>query len=235
MKPDDFDALTFDCYGTIIDWETGILAAMRPLLGAHGVHDADPERLLELFASRESDAETGPYRSYRDVLRTVARGIGRAFGFDASDDEVDRFAASVGEWPPFPDSVEALQRLSERYRLAIVSNVDDKLFAATSERLGVRFAEIVTAEQVRSYKPAHAHFHEVLRRLGLPRDRVLHVAQSLYHDVGPARELGLPCVWVDRRAGRAGLGATRSAEAVPDLRVESLAGLVGHLREGSGP
>lgn len=122
--------------------------------------------------------------------------------------------------------MEALRALGSRYRLAVVSNVDDDLFDASAGLLATDFEHVVTAEQVRSYKPAPGHFVEALRRLALPASRVLHVAQSLYHDVGPARALGLQCVWVNRRRGRAGSGATVAARAVPDLEVENLASLV---------
>ena len=220
-----FEALTFDCYGTLVDWERGILDALAPLLAAHGADAAEDEALLERFASLEAEAEAGAFRSYRDVLRVVALGLGREAGFEPTASEVDAFAASVGRWPPFPDTVDALARLAGRYRLAIVSNVDDDLFAATARHLGTPFAEVVTAQQVGSYKPARTHFDEVLRRLDLPSARVLHVAQSLYHDVAAASPLGFTCVWVNRRAGRAGGGATVRAEAVPDLEVPDLATL----------
>jgi len=138
----------------------------------------------------------------------------------------ERFAGSVVDWPAFPDSVHSLHALSSRYRLAIVSNVDDDLFAGSAARLGVTFDEIVTAQQVRSYKPAHAHFHEALKRLGLPRDRVLHVAQSLFHDIAPANELDFTTVWVNRRAGKGGGGATAPSTASPDFEVPDMKALV---------
>ncbi len=219
---DAFDALTFDCYGTLIDWESGILGQIRPLLAAHGVPLPDDETLLRTFGELESEAERGPFRAYRSVLTDVALGFGRVYGFQPTDEEVTRFAASVGSWPPFPDTREALGALKDRYRLAIVSNVDDDLFAGSAAQLGVDFDGVVTAQQVRSYKPAPVHFHEVLRRLELPVERVLHVAQSLYHDIRPAKELGFTAVWVNRRAGREGTGATPPAEAVPDLEVRDL-------------
>ncbi len=229
-----FGALTFDCYGTLVDWERGILDALRPMRAAHGAFVEDDDALLERFGALEAAAEKGAFKSYRDILREVAFGFGREGGFEPTAKEVETFAASVGRWPPFPDTVEALARLSRRFRLAIVSNVDDDLFAETATRLGVDFAGVVTAQQVRSYKPARAHFDEVLRRLDLPRERVLHVAQSLYHDVAPATALGFACVWVNRRAGRAGGGATVLAQAVPDLEVPDLATLAelaaGYLR-----
>jgi 2-haloacid dehalogenase len=163
------------------------------------------------------------------VLEEVMRRFGTELGFRPSPDEVAGFAASVPSWPPFADTVPSLRALATRYRLAVVSNVDDDLFAGTAARLEVPFAEVVTAQQVRSYKPARAHFDAVLRRLGLPRERVLHVAQSLFHDIAPATALGFPCVWVNRRAGRTGSGATPPARATPDLEVADLAALVARM------
>jgi len=223
---DGVEAVTFDCYGTIVDWETGILEALDALLP-----DIDPrpsgESLLEMFGRFESPAQQHkPFRSYRRVLEVVARRFGEELEVEVSDRAAARFAESVGEWPVFPDSAEALRSLGSRFRLAIVSNVDDDLFAATARGLGVDFDEVVTAEQVGSYKPEPGHFHVVPKRLGLPRERIVHVAQSLFHDVAPAKALDFTCVWVDRRSGREG-GATPPAEATPDLTVPDLASLAG--------
>lgn len=218
------EALTFDCYGTIVDWETGIVSALHRLL--EGAPDLpDGERLLEMYGDFESAAQRGPFRRYRSVLEDVARAFGEALGVGVDDRAARVFAESVGEWPPFADSVEALHALETRYRLVVVSNVDDDLFARTRERLGVDFAQVVTAEQVGSYKPARAHFDEALRRLDLPREAVVHVAQSFFHDIAPAGDLGFRCCWVDRRGGRAGGGATPPAQAEPDLTVPDLATL----------
>lgn len=217
------EALTFDCYGTIVDWESGILEAARDLLPKEEL--ISNEELLEMFGRLESEAERPPFRRYREVLAEVATRMGEAVGRTISKEAASRFAASVPEWPPFPDSRNALGRLAERYRLAIVSNVDDDLFKGTADRLGIDFDEIVTAQQVGRYKPEADHFHEVLRRLELPKDRIVHVAQSLYHDIAPAKALGFTCAWVDRRVGRPGAGATPPAEAIPDLVVPDLAAL----------
>ena len=216
-----FKVLTFDCYGTLIDWETGIWNALGPVLARHG---AGPEReqALEWFGALEAEAERAPYRDYKTVLGEVLSGLGRHAGFVPTGEERWAFAQSVGDWPAFPDTAAALRALHGRFKLAIVSNVDDDLFARTARKLGVPFDWVVTAEQVRSYKPSHENFHAALRRIGLPRDQVLHVAQSLYHDVTPARALGLSSVWVNRRLGRPGHGATMPAEAEPDLEVPDL-------------
>lgn len=221
---DAVEALTFDCYGTLIDWETGILSALAALLDTASAKP-DRERLLEEYGRFEAAAEAGPFRPYRAVLEDVARRFGAEYGVEVDETDATAFARSVARWPPFPDSAEALRALQGRYRLAIVSNVDDDLFTASAARLGVRFDEVVTAQQVGSYKPAPAHFDEVLRRLKLPREKVVHCAQSLYHDIAPASALGFRCVWVNRRSGRPGGGATPPAEATPDLEVPDLASL----------
>ncbi|MDG2281738.1 MAG: haloacid dehalogenase type II [Longimicrobiales bacterium] len=218
------EALTFDCYGTLIDWESGILNALAALLEPASAKP-DNETLLEQYGRFEPAAEDGPFRPYRDVLQDVARMFGDAYSIEVDSTAASAFAASVGDWPPFSDSVDALQALAGRYRLAIVSNVDDDLFAGSAARLGVTFDEVVTAQQVGTYKPSRGHFDEVLRRLDLPREKVLHCAQSLYHDIAPGGELGFRCVWVNRRAGRSGAGATPPAEAAPDLEVPDLASL----------
>jgi 2-haloacid dehalogenase len=217
-----FDALTFDCYGTLIDWETGILRGLRRVLDPRGVAATDDE-LLEAYARAEADIEAGPYRRYRDVLAEALRRVARAQGVAPSDDEVSAFGGSVGDWPAFPDSAAALARLKARYRLGVITNCDDDLFALSNRRLGVEFDWIVTAQQVGSYKPNGRNFEVALERIGLPQDRILHVAQSLFHDHVPARRLGLATAWIDRRAGRTGFGATPPAEASPDLAVADMA------------
>jgi 2-haloacid dehalogenase len=212
---------TFDCYGTIIDWETGILAALRRVLRAHRVDVAD-EQVLELHAELESAAEAGPYRPYADVLRSVMLGLGERLGFAASSADAEALVGSVGDWPAFDDSADALNALRRRFKLAIISNIDDDLFAASQRRLGVDFDWIVTAQQVRSYKPSLNNFRVALERIGSPNERVLHVAQSLFHDHVPARHLGLDTVWVNRRGGKHGFGATPPASAQPNLEVADL-------------
>ena len=217
--------LTFDCYGTLIDWETGILSTLQPILTDHGV-TADAERLLALHAELESAAEQGPYAPYRQLLMTVLRGLGERLSFTPSAAEQSRFADSVGDWPPFADTRAALRALRRRFRLAIISNTDDDLFARTNQQLDVAFDWIVTAQQVKSYKPSLNNFRQALARIGLPTEQVLHVAQSLFHDHVPAKQVGLETVWINRRHGKAGSGATPIADARPDLELRDLATLV---------
>ena len=218
---DRFEALTFDCFGTLVDWESGILDALLPLVRHHGL-DADPERLLRLYAEAESELEAGPYLPYVEVLGRVMERIGQSLGFEPNAEERGRLARSLPAWPLFPDTVTSLATLARRYRLAIVSNVDDDLFDGVARRLAVPFDAVITAQQVRSYKPAPAHFVRALKTLRLPAERVLHVAQSRFHDIAPARALGFTTVWVNRRSGRKGPGATPEGGAVPDLEVPDL-------------
>ena len=217
-----FEALTFDCYGTLIDWEAGLTAAFRTVLDAHGIV-ADGEDLLNRYARHEAAAEAGPYRRYRDVLAAGLRGVAGELGFEPTPDELEVFGGSVADWPAFPDSAAALARLQERYRLGVITNCDDDLFAASNRRLGIEFDWIVTAQQVGAYKPNEASFHAAFERLGLPRERILHVAQSLFHDHVPAKRLGLSTVWIDRRRGRPGSGATPPADATPDAMYPDMA------------
>ena len=212
-----FDALTFDVYGTLIDWEAGIADALRQA-GATGGDD----ELLEAFARHEAELEAGPYRSYREVLAGAVRGVAADLGFAPSDGQVAAFAGSVGDWPAFPDSADALAALRRRFRLGVITNCDDDLFALSERRLGVEFDWAITAEQARGYKPRRENFTFALERIDVPRERILHVAQSLFHDHVPAKALGMTTVWVDRRHGREGFGATPAAEASPDLTVPDM-------------
>ena len=159
------------------------------------------------------------------MLGGVAQAICAEQGIEASAAERLAFGGSVADWPAFADSAAALARLAGRYRLAVITNCDDDLFAASNRRLGVTFDHVVTAQQVGSYKPAHRNFEVMFERLAVPRERILHVAQSLFHDHVPAQALGLATVWVDRRRGRSGTGATPPAQASPDLTVPDMATL----------
>ena len=217
-----FDVLTFDCYGTLIDWEAGLLAALREVLAPRGVDRPDDE-LLEAYAAIEAPAEAGPYRTYRDILAAGVVGVARGLGVEPDPTEVATFADSVGRWPAFPDSTDALARLHERFRLGVITNCDDDLFARSATRLGIDFDWVVTAQQAGVYKPAERGFELAFDRIGLPRERILHVAQSLYHDHVTAKRLGLTTVWIDRRHGRPGSGATPPADATPDATYADMA------------
>jgi 2-haloacid dehalogenase len=216
-----FEILTFDCYGTLIDWETGLLAALHRILSAHGKRAADAT-ILKLYGDFEERAEHGEFHPYRQVLETVVRNFGEDLGFTPTAEQARSLPDSLATWKPWPDTVAALRRLKSRFRMAILSNVDDDLFADTRPQLGVEFDEVITAQQARAYKPSLKIFELAISRVKTPAHRILHVGQSVYHDVIPAQSLGLATVWVNRPSARPGVGAVKSAEARPDLMVTSL-------------
>ena len=216
-----FEILTFDCYGTLINWEAGILSALHRILSAHS-KKIDDATLLQLYGDFEHRSEQGVFQPYREVLASVVRQFGAALKFTPTPDEVCSLPDSLATWEPWPDTVGALRQLKTRFRLAILSNVDDDLFAATRPKLGVAFDEVITAQQAGAYKPSLKIFELALTRIQAPAHRVLHVGQSIYHDVIPAQSLGLATVWVNRPSARPGVGAVKSAEAKPDVTVGSL-------------
>jgi 2-haloacid dehalogenase len=219
-----FEILTFDCYGTLINWEAGILSVLHKILSAHG-RAADDATLLALYGDFEAQAELRPFRPYREVLQSVVRRFGQELGFTPTAAEAASLPESLPSWRPWPDTVSALRELKPHYRLAILSNVDDDLFAATRPQLGTEFDEVITAQQAQAYKPSLKLFELALSRIHAPAHRVLHVGQSIYHDVIPAQALGLATAWVNRPSARSGTGAVKVAEAKPDLTVQSLAEL----------
>jgi len=219
-----YEILTFDCYGTLIDWEAGILSALHRVFSAHA-KNIDDSTLLRLYGDFEQRAEQAPYQTYREVLASVVRQFGVELGFTPSPEEVRSLAGSLPAWEPWPDTVDALRKLRTRFRLAILSNIDDDLFAATGPKLAVEFDAVITAQQAQAYKPSLKLFELALSRVQAPAHRLLHVGQSIYHDVIPAQTLGLAAVWVNRPSARPGAGAVKAAEAKPDLVVTSLAEL----------
>ena len=219
-----FTTISFDCYGTLIDWESGILPVLRRLLALHDQSLADAA-LLELYGEFEAEAESGPYQNYRDVLQSVVLAFARRLNFEATPAEIRSLHESVPSWPPFPDTVAALHQLKRRFKLAVISNIDDDLFAATRNHLDVEFDAIITAQQAQSYKPSSRNFELALRTLALPPERLLHAGQSIYHDVVPAQSLGISAVWVNRKSARPGIGAVRAATGKPDLEVPDVATL----------
>ncbi len=229
-----FEWLTFDCFGTLVDWETGISDAVREVLAHRGV-DLSQSEVLALFAELEPQVQTGGsgFLDYRGVLRRVMGLMVDRLGLGLTGPELERLPDSLGDWPVFPDTVSALQALKARYRLAIISNVDDDLFAATARNLAVDFDAVVTSRQVGSYKPDLRNFHAAQERMGAEKERWLHVAESLYHDITPANTLGIATVWVNRSQNRKGAGATRPATGQPDLEVPDLATLVATIDLGS--
>ena len=235
--PTDFDVISFDCYGTLVDWESGILAAMQPVLARHEVI-ARPDEVLAAYARAESAMQAGEYRSYREVLRRTFTAMAKDLGFTPSGGELDTLAESLPRWQPFPDTIAGLRALrSAGHRLAVISNVDDELFAQTHPQLGLELDAVITAAQARCYKPARPIFARAFEVLGLAPERFLHAGQSRFHDIAPARRLGMQTVLVLRDAGRGStatpaLEADEGAPVEPDWQVPDLAGLVALVGAG---
>ncbi|WP_428531887.1 HAD-IA family hydrolase [Rhodopila sp.] len=256
MKLADFDVLTFDCYGTLIDWEGGIHTALGPLLWRAGIPldggAASPageglpragvtwsrNAVLEAFARVEvRQQENTPGMIYSDLLAEVHGQLAAEFAVAPDPAEAAEFGASIADWPAFPDTVEALGYLRRHFRLVILSNVDRASFQETSKRLGVTFDAVHTAQEIGSYKPDPRNFDYLLDRLkqqGFARQKILHVAQSLFHDHVPAKAIGLASAWIDRRSDAGGWGATApvTAEVSYDFRFTSLGQLARSHRAG---
>ena len=239
MRLRDFKVLTFDCYGTLIDWETGIVNALRPLLSklSPGI---SKEAALEAFAGHESAQESEtPGMIYSELLSAVHRRLAREWGAKIGESANVAFGQSVGDWPEFPDSPAALRYLKQYHKLVILSNVDRASFARSNKRLGVEFDAIYTAQDIGSYKPDPRNFSFMLEKLasqGYRKQDILHVAQSLFHDHAPANRVGLASAWIDRRHDRQGWGATMKPESAPryDFRYASMAELVRAHQEEQG-
>ncbi len=225
---DGFEAMSFDCYGTLIDWETGIADALRPWARRNGLA-LDDQALIAAHGRHEAHVQDDmPAALYPVILGETLRRVGAELGVPVTDTDAATYGASVKDWPAFPDTAAALSRLSTRFKLIILSNIDRASFAASNPRLGVTFDAIVTAEDVGSYKPQMGHFDRLfteIGRLGVGRDQLVHVAESLFHDHVPAAALGLPSVWIHRRHDKGGTGATAtpSADVSPTWRFTSMA------------
>jgi 2-haloalkanoic acid dehalogenase type II len=240
MKLTDFQALTFDCYGTLIDWETGLVKALSPL-AARAKPARSREQMLEDYAHCEHMQEHyTPTKKYSDLLAVVYKRLAEQWGAPAEWSECQAFGRSIADWPAFPDSPAALKYLKQHYRLYPLTNVDNESFAHSNRKLEVQFDGVMTAEDIGSYKPSLRNFDYLLEQLarhGIERNRVLHVAQSLFHDHAPANEIGLASCWIDRRAGKSGGGATAQPANMPrfDFRFTSLGELAeAHRKELAG-
>jgi 2-haloacid dehalogenase len=230
-KLSSFTALSFDCYGTLIDWETGLIEALAPLASRAAV-SLSRDEILQAHAYQESTAQAQtPARPYRDILATVYRRLAETWSVPVSWSECEDHGRSIRSWQPFNDTVEALRYLKSHYRLIILSNIDNESFAATNARLEIAFDAVYTAEDVGAYKPSTRGFQYMLERsrdLGLGKEDILHVAESLYHDHSPANALGMTSCLIHRRHDQPGFGATREPDEMPAFayRFESLAALV---------
>ena len=231
MRLTDFRVLTFDCYGTLIDWESGIFTALQPLL-RRAPTKLERDAALQAFARHESAQQTTtPGMIYSDLLATVHRRLAGEWGLPTTEADDAAFGASVPDWPAFADSASSLQYLKRHFQLVILSNVDRKSFEGSNKRLGVAFDAVYTAQDIGSYKPDAANFTYLLDRLrqrGLERADILHTAQSLFHDHGPAKQAQLASAWIDRRHEQDGWGATMppAEESAFDFRFNSMAEMV---------
>lgn len=231
VRLSDFKALTFDCYGTLIDWETGMLVGLRPLT-SRLAEPLDDDVILQAHARHESSQQAQtPIKPYREILPIVYRRLAEEWGIPVSWADCFTYGASVKDWPAFADSVAALHYLKEHFRLVILSNVDNESFAASNDRLQVTFDAVYTAEDVGSYKPTEANFEymlDKLRTIGIGRGDVLHTAESMFHDHAVANRLGLANCWIHRRHDREGFGATMTPDQPPtyDFQFNSMAELV---------
>ena len=214
MEERDYEIVTFDCYGTLIDWETGIINAFQAAAAADKV-DLSPDKIIDAYAAEEGTVEAMAYRSYREVLRQTERRAAAILGWRLPSESSGFLAASLPGWKPFEDTNPALKRLARRFKLGILSNIDDDLLTATRRHFTVDFDLIVTAQQVGSYKPGLAHFKEAKTRIG--DLRLLHAAQSYFHDVIPATKMSLPVVWVNRKNNQIDAGGPNPTQQVGNL------------------
>lgn len=242
MKLTDFKALTFDCYGTLIDWESGMVAGLEPLT-SRLPQSITRDQILESHARHESSQQRWtPGKRYFDLLPIVYKRLAEEWGLSASHEECREYGRSVERWPAFPDSAQALQYLKQHYKLVILSNVDNTSFAASNARLQIEFDGVYTAEDIGSYKPSDRNFEYMLEKLastGIKQHEILHTAESMFHDHVPGKRHGLASCWIYRRHEQSGFGATMNPGELPavDFRFNSMAELVSAhqeaLRSGS--
>lgn len=189
--------ISFDCYGTLIDWKNGVIRALAPLMDDYHLSIWE-EDLFALFSEADRHFTSGKYITYREILTHTMKWIANKLGINLYGNETDTLISSVPNWEPFPDVLKALWYLKQKHPLVILSNIDDDLFSFTREKIGVVFDEVITSYQIRSYKPAPGHFREALERLDIKKSEMLHIAQSIYHDIDPCLEMGIPCIWINR-------------------------------------
>jgi 2-haloalkanoic acid dehalogenase type II len=237
MKLHDFKVLTFDCYGTLIDWESGMINGLAPLLDRLN-QPKERNAILSDHAKYESAQQwQTPTMAYHDILAIVYKRLAEAWHIPATWDECLAYGQSVKDWPAFPDSADALSYLKEHYKLVILSNVDNRSFAASNEKLGVQFDAIYTAQDIGTYKPAATNFDYMLRNLemlGFDKEDILHTAESMFHDHQPANRYGLTSCWIYRRYAQEGFGATMDPGQLPSyqFRFNSMAEMVeAHQKE----
>lgn len=238
MKLLDFKVLTFDCYGTLIDWETGILQALRPWLKRENKTLSD-SKILEEFAKQESEQEKQtPHAPYPNILYHVHQALAKRWNIPSTENDAKLFSECVKHWPVFPDSAKALAKLKQHFKLVILSNIDNDSIKSSVAKLGITFDHIYTAQDIGSYKPDIKNFEYLIQKLnksGIHQNQILHTAQSLFHDHVPAKKLGLATCWIDRRHNQAGWGATPPppTEIKPDFYFKSLGEMAEHAEANS--
>ncbi|MGI9420496.1 MAG: haloacid dehalogenase type II [Geminicoccaceae bacterium] len=231
MKLTDFKALTFDVYGTLIDWESGMIAGLEPLTD-RVTRPLSRNDILEAHAHHESTTQRWtPAKRYGELLPVVYRRLAEEWGVEVAWEECLAYGRTVGDWPAFPDSVEALAYLKRHYKLIVLTNTDNESFSRSNARLGVPFDGVYTAEDIGSYKPDPRNFDymiEMLARIGVDRNEILHTAESMFHDHAPANSFGLANCWIYRRHDQEGFGATMHPGDMPtyEFRFDSMAALV---------
>lgn len=240
MKFSDFDTLTFDVVGTLIDFETGILDWFRPTLGRHGVSKTDEEVLTAFAAVEDRYQRETPEKPFTEMLPLIYRDMASGWGVRFCAEDGESFRDSIRSWPPFPDTVGALEELGTRYRLVAVTNADAWALEHMSANMGAPFQERVTCDEAGVNKPSPKVFEYVLRKLaprGVQKGDILHTAQSQYHDIAPATEMGLATMWIERRHGKNGFGATPRPEEVvtPTFHATGMADFVRQVREEQQP
>jgi len=239
MRLKDFKVLTFDCYGTLIDWESGMAQALQPLVARAG-RKLSRDEVLEAHARHESSQQVAtPTKRYGGLLAVVYRRLAEEWGISAGWDECLAYGRSIRDWPAFSDSAEALRYLKKHFKLVILSNVDNEGFSFSNTKLGVDFDGVYTAEDIGSYKPSPRNFEYMLEKLkqrGIEKSEILHTAESLFHDHAPANEFGLVTCWIHRRHEQGGFGATMTPAKVPhtDFRFTSMAALAEAHRQETG-
>ena len=231
MKLTDFKALTFDCYGTLNDWEAGMFGGFKPLTSRVDRH-LDRDAVLEAHARHESSQQAQtPAKNYSELLPIVYKRLAEEWSVSVSEDEAAAYGRSIKDWPAFSDSAGALLYLKKHFKLVILSNVDNRSFEASKQKLGVDFDAVSTAEDCGSYKPSDRHFEYMLQKLraiGVERQVILHTPETMFPDHAPANRHGLKSCWIYRRHEQTGFGATMDPGEMPryDFRFNSMAELV---------
>ncbi len=217
--------ISFDCYGTLVDWESGIVETVKSVFEKYG-KVVESSEILKLYSQIEPELEK-TYKPYKEVLKLVMKKLGEHFGIKLSEVDENALVDSIGNWPVFPDTTETLKKIKELHKIAVISNVDDDIFKLTQEKIGVKFDYIITAQRVGAYKPSMKVFKYAYREFKVSKNEWIHVAQSIFHDIIPAKKFGVKTILVKRR----GFGATPEAYEDADYIAENLKDVIEILNE----